>query len=396
MTYATVRSAAEHIARTGVISPQQLAAFTALWESMTDAQRQAFTDLWRADGSPATPPTYDNTWTGVTAAAKLVGAKYPELVAAQWALESGFGKHLSGRHNYFGLKGKGTSTRTQEVVKGETVPVVASFIDFPDLLSCVRYLVSKWHLDYKGYKGCNNATSRNDAAKWLVKEGYATDPTYASKLSALMDEHAPKPVATPKPAAKPKPVISVAAAQQQQQPVADRRHVLLNVPYEAQNDNASGTGYRECFSSSAAMVARYYGKITSDDAYNKFRAKYGDTTDSAAQVSALKALGLKARFITNCTAAQLEAELDAGRPVLVGWLHKGPVSAPTGGGHWSVVIGHSPTAFIHNDPYGEANLPAGGYINTSKGKTVAYSRANWLKRWLVEGPTSGWALLVNR
>ena len=172
--------------------------------------------------------------------------------------------------------------------------------------------------------------------------------------------------------------------------------VLLTVPYEAQNDNASGTGYRECFSSSAAMVARYYGKITNDDAYNKFRAKYGDTTDSQAQVNALKALGLNARFITTCTVALLEAELDAGRPVMVGWLHKGPVTAPTGGGHWSVIIGYTPTAFIHNDPYGEANLVAGGYINATKGKAVAYSRANWLKRWLVEGPNSGWALLVSR
>ena len=179
-------------------------------------------------------------------------------------------------------------------------------------------------------------------------------------------------------------------------PLPLQQGALLTVPYEAQNDNASGTGYRECFSSSAAMVARYYGKITSDDAYNKFRAKYGDTTDASAQVSALKALGLNARFVTNCTAAQLQAELDAGRPVLVGWLHKGPVTAPTGGGHWSVVIGHSPTAFIHNDPYGEANLTAGGYANTTKGKAVAYSRTNWLKRWLVEGPNSGWALLVSR
>lgn len=53
MTYATVRAAAEHVARTGTITPHQLAAFTALWESMTDAQRQEFTDLWRAEGSPA-------------------------------------------------------------------------------------------------------------------------------------------------------------------------------------------------------------------------------------------------------------------------------------------------------------------------------------------------------
>ena len=172
--------------------------------------------------------------------------------------------------------------------------------------------------------------------------------------------------------------------------------VLLKVPYEAQNDNASGTGYRECFSSSAAMVARYYGKITSDDAYNKFRAKYGDTTDAQAQVSALKALGLKARFLTNCTIALLEAELDAGRPVLVGWLHKGPVSSPTGGGHWTCAIGYTPTAFIHNDSNGQADLVKGGYLNTTKGKAVTYNRSTWLKRWLVEGANSGWALLVSR
>ena len=41
--------------------------------------------------------------------------------------------------------------------------------------------------------------------------------------------------------------------------------VLLKVPYEAQNDNKSGTGYRECFSSSCAMIAKFYGKVKSDD-----------------------------------------------------------------------------------------------------------------------------------
>ena len=53
MTYATVRSAAEHIARTGKITPQQLAALSGLDEGLTAAQKQAFTELWRAEGSPA-------------------------------------------------------------------------------------------------------------------------------------------------------------------------------------------------------------------------------------------------------------------------------------------------------------------------------------------------------
>ena len=45
------------------------------------------------------------------------------------------------------------------------------------------------------------------------------------------------------------------------------RNPLL-VPYQSQNDNASGEGYRECFSSSMAMIAMYYGKVAIDDEYN--------------------------------------------------------------------------------------------------------------------------------
>jgi GH24 family phage-related lysozyme (muramidase) len=55
MTYASVRSAAEHLTRTGSITPHQLAALTALDESLSDSQRQGFTELWRAAGSPAAP-----------------------------------------------------------------------------------------------------------------------------------------------------------------------------------------------------------------------------------------------------------------------------------------------------------------------------------------------------
>jgi predicted chitinase len=55
MTFATVRSAAQHIARAGTITPHQLAALGRLDELLSDAQRQAFTELWRAEGSPAGP-----------------------------------------------------------------------------------------------------------------------------------------------------------------------------------------------------------------------------------------------------------------------------------------------------------------------------------------------------
>jgi GH24 family phage-related lysozyme (muramidase) len=179
-------------------------------------------------------------------------------------------------------------------------------------------------------------------------------------------------------------------------PQLQQQGILLRVPYEAQNDNTSGTGYRECFSSSAAMVARFFSsKVTSDDAYNKIRARYGDTTDAQAQIKALQSLGLMARLRTNCNPAVIDTELEAGRPVMVGWLHKGPVGAPTGGGHWSVIIGATSGAYVHNDPNGEADMVNGGYVNHTKGAGIAYSRKNWLRRWEVDGPGTGWAMLVS-
>jgi GH24 family phage-related lysozyme (muramidase) len=170
--------------------------------------------------------------------------------------------------------------------------------------------------------------------------------------------------------------------------------VLLKVPYEAQNDNKSGTGYRECFSSSCAMIAKFYGKVKSDDEYNLIRAKYGDTTDSQAQLSTLRSLGLQARFATNCAPGLLELELRSGHPVAVGWLHKGPAQSPSGGGHWSVVVGFTAEHWILNDPNGEADLVNGGYVKNTGGAGIKYSRERFNRRWMPDGFSTGWALQV--
>lgn len=136
---------------------------------------------------PITP--VENTWKGVKTAAQIAGAKYPEVVAAQWALESGYGKHTSGKNNFFGLKGEGSERETKEFINGQWVTIRAGFIDFPDLQTCVSYLVDRWYRDYKNYKGVNRAVSREDCARLLQKEGYATDPTYPEKLIRLMSEN---------------------------------------------------------------------------------------------------------------------------------------------------------------------------------------------------------------
>jgi len=56
MTFASVRAAAQEAAKRGSLTPHQLAALQALDESLTDQQRQQFTDAWRAQGSPAAAP----------------------------------------------------------------------------------------------------------------------------------------------------------------------------------------------------------------------------------------------------------------------------------------------------------------------------------------------------
>jgi len=133
-----------------------------------------------------------NSWEGVSAHAKRVGAKFPELVASQWAIESSFGRHTSAKNNFFGLKGSsGSSATTKEFYDGQWVEIRAGFIDFPSLAASIEYLVSRWYLDWKGYRGVNHAPRREAAAKMLQSEGYATDPGYADKLIRLMNQYAP-------------------------------------------------------------------------------------------------------------------------------------------------------------------------------------------------------------
>lgn len=134
---------------------------------------QGWFKTWSVAGKQTNFP---NSWEGILEAGRVAGAKFPELVAAQWALESNYGKHVSGRNNFFGLKGEGTDKKTQEFINGQWITITDSFIDFPDLLSCVMYLVDHWYKDYKTYKGCNNATTREEAAKWLYKENMQRIP----------------------------------------------------------------------------------------------------------------------------------------------------------------------------------------------------------------------------
>jgi len=170
----------------------------------------------------------------------------------------------------------------------------------------------------------------------------------------------------------------------------------LNVPYDCQLDNPGGEGWRECFSSSCAMVAMFWGVIDHQNEYHAVRPRFGDSTEPVSQIRTLQHFGLKAEFKQMGSKEKLKAQIDRGRPAPVGFLHHGSVSAPTGGGHYVCCIGYDDTGFIFNDPYGELNTVAGGYPKTggTYGKGIKYSYKNWVPRWSVANDNDGWGLDV--
>lgn len=167
-----------------------------------------------------------------------------------------------------------------------------------------------------------------------------------------------------------------------------------------------GQAWRMCFSSSCAMLVEQLRPGTlqghgmqPDDYYLQTlrQMRVGDTTEYRAQLATLAKFGIKAEFVTSADFATLEKQLARGVGVPVGWLHHGPVSAPSGGGHWSFVQGIDAVSVHIHDPAGEADLLRGGYVSSAPtaGRDQRYSRRNWGPRWMV-GQTKGWAIIASR
>ena len=174
--------------------------------------------------------------------------------------------------------------------------------------------------------------------------------------------------------------------------------LILEVPYYSQRDNTKDP-MRTCFSSSCAMLLKFLkpNSITGDDQYIRTVFKYGDTTSSSAQLLALEEYGVKADFSQNGGWSSIDSQLTRGIPIPIGILHKGPVTNPTGGGHWIVIIGRNEdnTAYVVHDPFGDLDLVNGGYLS-SDGAFKVYSKKNLGPRWLVESQSSGWFVRASK
>jgi len=131
--------------------------------------------------------------------ARAAGDRFPELTAAQWAIESGWGSSNSGKNNPFGEKtlSGGTVRRTREVGPGGSYMTNAAFKDFGSEEEATRHRVKKWSYKYGDAKDLETA-ARNlqippggkiPGTKEISHGVYATDPSYASAISRIARDY---------------------------------------------------------------------------------------------------------------------------------------------------------------------------------------------------------------
>ena len=394
MTFATFRAAAEHVARAGTITPHQLAAWEAAWQAASDEQRREFTELWRAQGSPAAPAPVA-VW----------------LAPARTIVREFEGCHLKAYlcpANVWTV-GWGSTTIAGKVVReGQSITQAqadaqldADLQRFYDALARAIPAVAGWP---------PNRAAALVSWTYNVGVGAMQDSTLRRRILAGEDPAQVVAAEIPRwnkadgkelPGLTRRRAAEVALFVGQQLQQATGYGNPLQVPWYAQMDSADrAQAARMCFSSSNAMLLQYLKPGTlkganGDDQYLKRVQQYGDTTDPTAQIRALSSYGIKARFTKAAGFADLEQQINRGVPVPCGFLHRGPVSAPSGGGHWLIVVGYDRDDLIVHDPFGEAGLVSGTTLG-GVARFARYSRRNFGPRWMVEGVNTGWAVIAER
>jgi putative chitinase len=426
MTFATFRAAFEHAIRQGHLTPHQLAALEAHWERQTDKQKQEFTEDWRAQGSPAAPAPVAELVTMAQATAVFTRSPSASQLAdlnsclrrfaintparirhflaqvghesggLRWVLELASGDAYEGRQD-LGNTRTGDGRRFKgagaiQLTGRYNYQRFADYIKDPDVMDGAAYVSIRYPFTSAGFwwhlNAINAFVDQGASCRQVSAKVNGRDPA-----NGLADREAyfARAVAAISLAGRP-------AVQLQQQ---GGHGNPLQVPWYAQMDSADrAQAARMCFSSSCAMLLQYLKPETlagpnGDDQYLKRVQQYGDTTDPTAQIRALSSFGIRAKFTKVAGFADLEQQINCGVPVPVGFLHRGPVSAPSGGGHWLIVVGYTRDHLIVHDPFGEADLVSGATLG-GVARFMKYSRRNFGPRWMVEGANTGWAVIAER
>ena len=124
---------------------------------------------------------------------------YASITIAQAILESNWGKStLAAKYyNLFGVKSDYPNNskvlRTQEYVNGEWITINGRFQVYASWNASIDehalLMVNGTTYNSQQYAQVIAATSYQDAAQALQNAGYATDPTYASKLISIIQKY---------------------------------------------------------------------------------------------------------------------------------------------------------------------------------------------------------------
>lgn len=113
---------------------------------------------------------------------KGLNPAFAKSLVAQDGLESAWGSKPAGSYNFGGIKGKGTTKRTREVINGKDVYINDQFRNFKSLEDYANFKIDL--LNNKRYKAFSGDIK--EFANRVHRGGYATDPKYASILNQVI------------------------------------------------------------------------------------------------------------------------------------------------------------------------------------------------------------------
>jgi flagellum-specific peptidoglycan hydrolase FlgJ len=120
---------------------------------------------------------------------------FTSIDLAQWAVESGYGRHMSGVNNPFGIKatqaqiaaGKARRVWTKEFIDGHYISEEQWFANYDSLeeaFDAHAELLTTSH-----YQRCMDAKTPEAYAEALHECGYATAPNYAQVLISVIKKY---------------------------------------------------------------------------------------------------------------------------------------------------------------------------------------------------------------
>jgi hypothetical protein len=129
--------------------------------------------------APATVRTGNSGYADVQALGTASGFKFPQVMAAMWALESGWGKYTSGKNNVFNIKARpGQGTMKNGSYWRDYASPLESAKDFMNLMTDPRYA-----------PGLSKAKTPRQAIEAIAAGGYAGgEAAYPSKIIRVMQQ----------------------------------------------------------------------------------------------------------------------------------------------------------------------------------------------------------------